>query len=118
MDLPMINRGLHLIIQNCNKVYAEYARAKTEHENLDNQKKTILAVYELKHSEEGLSQAEIQRRALGDDEYQDYLVGLSKTAVDYNKAHANVKALETKLSCYQSLSKNHLKDHNLTSYET
>jgi len=116
MDLTEINRGLSSIVTKCNSVYAEFARAKAEHESLDNHKKTILAVCELKHNEG--SQAEIARKGLADEDYRKHLVALDHSAVSYAQALANVKALETKLACYQSLSKNYMREFGATNTQS
>ena len=85
--------------------YDRYFEAKTDYENLEEQKKTMLAVYEMKYSVEGKTQSEISRSALADKEYGDWISGLNEARKAMNQAFAKVKALEARLSVYQSLNK-------------
>ena len=111
MELSQIQLGLETLSAETSETYENYHNSKTEYDQINKQDKTVLACYELKHSETGKSQAEIQRLALADPEYKEYLRGLNEARKIMNKALAKVKTLEIRLSCYQSLSKNYLKEY-------
>lgn len=114
MDLIEINRQLDQIVEQTDRIYREYHVAKTEFDNLDEQKKPILASYELEYTKKqpDASQAEIARHALANEGFKSYLEGLNEARGRYLRALALTKTQEIKLSCLQSLSKNYLKELN------
>lgn len=109
MELIQINQGLERVLSSVSKIQADYATAKAKFENLDEQKKGVLAAVSMKH--EG-SETKINRMSLQDPDYTGYVKGLNEARMDFLKAQANKNALEVQLSALQTLSKNYLTDHN------
>lgn len=88
-------------------LYETYYQAKTEAESLEEYKKTMLAVAEIEvwSNHPNATQAEIGRRALASEGYQEYLKGLKTAQNEMNRALAKVKSVEARISIYQSINK-------------
>jgi len=109
MDIQSINQGLEEVTKHAYTIYHNYANAKADFENLEEQKKNVLsAISTMKYDG-----SEATRRRLGesDTDYKSYIEGLNEARTKLLKTSASVKVLEVKLSCYQSLSKNYLKEN-------
>jgi hypothetical protein len=110
MDLIGINQGLEQIALQIDKVMKQYHEAKTKYDNIDEMKKVMLAFYSMKY--EG-SEAYVSRQAQADEDYREYIKGLNTARGEYNRVWALLKALEIKLSTYQSLAKTYQMDNRL-----
>ena len=107
MDLQNISEGLGQIARQTDEVLKQYHQAKTAYDNLDEMKKTMLAVISMKY--EG-SEAFVSRQAQADSDYRDYIKGLNEARGEYNRVWALLKGLEIRLSTYQSLAKTYQMD--------
>lgn len=103
-DLITTQQQLEEIIKATDGILKEYHEAKTEFENLDEQKKPTLAACEIKYLDCG-TQTEITRKALNDSIYKLHVTALNNARADFNKAWARLKGLEIKLACLQSINK-------------
>lgn len=111
MDLQEINQGLSVIAKTATQVYEDYHTAKASYESLDKQEKSTLA--KIASRKQG-SEAARTREALSDPEYVLFEENLSNARHNANQYLAQVKGLEARLACYQSLSKNYLKEHQMS----
>lgn len=111
MDLNQINKGLELIAESSYKVYHYYAKTKADYENLKKHRDSMRSMISIMKYSGAKSEAEKKRLSEADPDYINYQAGLDQAERKYLKASASVKTLEIKLSCYQSLSKNYLKDN-------
>ena len=111
--LQEINQRLMTLPKAAWDAFKYYADKKEEFASMDNQKKSMLAVYELKYSD-CKSQAEIQRRALADKDYKEFTDKLSVLEAEFIKANARVEAVKAEISILQTVSKNLIAESQLT----
>jgi len=111
MDIITLQQAFESIgLEIKNGIYHRYYEAKSTFENLEEQKKTMLAVSEMKQLNG--TQTEITRKALVDSDYLEFLEGLAQARIIMNRTFAKLKALEARLDIYRSLNK-HFDNTNL-----
>lgn len=111
MDLHEIQLGLAKIAQGAHAKYLNYEKAKAKFESLEKQDKTVIAIEAGKWTG---SESLRNRQALASDAYSVHLLGLEAARMEKCQAYAEIKAMEAELACYQSLSKNYLKENEAT----
>ena len=113
-----INMRLMQIPGEMKTALAAQAVAKTAFITHDNQKKIQQAVYELKHSEDKRSQAEIARRAQADPNFKEFMAKSTKAEIDFITTTSEVEALKVELSALQTASKNIVAEISLGGYSS
>lgn len=109
LELTQISDALESLGKEINPkegkgVYEAYYEAKTDFENIDEQKKSMLAFYEMMFLDQK-TQAEIGRNALACQEYKEFIDGLNEARRRMNQAFAKLKSVEARLDIYRSLNK-------------
>ena len=104
MEIIQVQQRIEGCMDKINPVLKEYHKAKSEYENIKEMQKTMLAVYELKHSDKS-PQDSIKRHALADDDYKEFLEGLKEAREKFNRAWALLEALRIEVDLLRSLNK-------------
>jgi len=112
-SLQEINQRLMTLPRTAWDAFKFYAEKKEEFAAMDNQRKSMLAIYELKYSD-CKSQAEIQRNALADKDYKEFLDKLSVVEAEFIKAQSRVEAVKAEISILQTISKNLIAESQIT----
>ncbi len=112
-SLQEINQRLMTLPKVAWDAFKYYAEKKEEFTKMDNQKKSMLAAYELKYSD-CKSQAEIQRNALADEDYKEFVDKLSVVEAEFIKAQSRVEAVKAEISILQTISKNLVAESQIT----
>lgn len=89
------------IMSSSEEVFNNYANAKANYENLNEQKRVILA--QLASTVEASSEAERRRSAECHPDYLEYLAGLAQANSEFRKAEARYNNLKVWLDCARSL---------------
>ena len=103
MDIITIQEQLETILNQVDPITQQYHEAKTDFENLEEQKKVMLAFYSMQY--EG-SEAKIQKMALQSKEYRTWIETLNLARKEYNRCWALLEGLKIKMDILRSLNKN------------
>lgn len=107
MEQQQIIQGLEGLLSRVDGIYSAYATAKADYENIYEHKKTKLS--SLMAAYPGSVSAR-ESEALASGEYAEYLKTLDEANKAYLQTYAQVKGLDIKLACYQSLNKQIIKE--------
>jgi hypothetical protein len=99
------------------KLGLEYAEAKASFHNLDEQKKSFLALIKneiaFEYAPNKVTESQLDRLALGSEKYKQYLVGLSYAEREFLKAEARLNAVNVAIDCVRSINSIKKQEFNL-----